>query len=256
MRLSGKRAIVTGASRGIGLGYAEVLAREGCEVVLNHFGDAERAAAAVSRLQAENGGRRCAHGVEADLACPEAARALVAEAVRLMGGIDILVSNAGICRFMKFLDLTEEIWERHVAVNFSAGFHVGQAAAQQMVRQGTGGRIVFTTSVGAVRSNPTQAHYCATKGGLELLAKGMALELAPHGINVNCIAPGWIHTDINDTESRDVASVKAWLAANCAVGRLGKPADVQSALLFLCAPESGYVNGATVHVDGGWNAQL
>ena len=175
---------------------------------------------------------------------------------RRRSAADIAISNAGICRFTPFLEIDDETWTRHAAVNFNGGFYVGQQAARHMARQGRGGRIVFTTSVGALRANGTQTHYCATKGGLRLLAQGMALELAPHGITVNCIAPGWIHTDINDAASRDTTAVTPWLKANCPSGRLGRPDDLKAAVLFLTSTEAGYVTGSTVTVDGGWNAQL
>ena len=125
-----------------------------------------------------------------------------------------------------------------------------------MVAAGKGGRIIFTTSIGAIRSNATQTHYCATKGGLHVLSQGMAIELGRYGITVNCIAPGWMHTDINDAESRNEAAVKPWVESHVSVGRLGKPTDMKAAVLFLASREAEYVNGATISVDGGWNAQL
>lgn len=247
--------MVTGGSRGIGLAYAQALAGEGCSVVLIHFRDAARAAQECAQLAASHPGAKF-QAWEADVGNAVAARAAVRGAAEFLGGIDLAVSNAGICQFTPFLDLTDEDWNRHVATNFNGGFHVGQEAARLMVAQKTGGRIVYTTSIGAFRSNASQTHYCATKGGLSLLAQGMALELAPYGITVNCIAPGWIHTDINDEASRDPAAVQPWIKAHCPVGRLGLPEDLKSALIFLCAAESAYVTGSTVSVDGGWNAQL
>jgi len=255
MKITGKRALVTGGSRGIGLGYAQALAAEGCSVMLIHFQDTEKATRECALLAARYPGARF-NACDADVGNSTAARKAVRNAADFLGGLDIAVSNAGICKFAPFLELTDEDWERHVATNFSGGFHVGQEAARLMVEKRNGGRIVYTTSVGAFRSNGTQTHYCATKGGLSLLAQGMALELAPYGITVNCIAPGWIHTDINDEASRDVSAVKPWIKAHCPVGRLGSPEDTKSALIFLCAEESAYVTGATISVDGGWNAQL
>lgn len=254
MRPHGLHALITGGSRGIGLAYAEALAAAGCNLVLAHHADGAKAVAEATRLSEAHDVR--VHALDVDVGDSAAARSLVHAAAERLGGLDILVSNAGICRFAPFLELTDGEWLRHVNVNFNAGFFVGQEAARLMIAQGRGGRIVYTTSVGAVRSNSTQTHYCATKGGLSLLAQGMALELAPHAITVNCIAPGWIHTDINDAASRDTAAVEGWLRTNCPAGRLGQPDDLKSALLFLCAAESGYVTGSTVTVDGGWNAQL
>lgn len=250
----GTRVLVTGGSRGIGLAGAEALARAGCEVVLNHYRDGEKAQSECKRLQQETGQR--VFELNADVGDAVAARAMVEKAAELLGGLDIVLSNAGICQFTPFLEISDENWKRHVDVNFSGMFTVCQSAAKLMSAAGSGGRIVVTSSVGAFRSNPSQTHYCATKGGVQLLAAGMALELGPLGITVNCIAPGWIHTDINDAQSRDEASVAPWLKANCAVGRLGQPQDLQAAVLLLASREAGYINGATITVDGGWNCQL
>ena len=254
LTLFGTRALVTGGSRGLGLAGAEALASAGCDIVLNHFRDNAKAESECQRLSKATG--RKVYHIDADVGTPPSARAMVSQAVQLLGGLDIVYSNAGICRFTPFLDLDDDTWQRHIDVNFNAGFWVTQTAARQMVKQGTGGRILFTTSVGAFRSNPTQTHYCATKGGLHLLAMGMADELGKHGITVNCIAPGWMHTDINDVQSRDDSLVKPFVASNVSVGRLGAPEDLKGAVLFLASKEASYVNGATISVDGGWNAQL
>jgi L-rhamnose 1-dehydrogenase len=254
MRPFGSRALITGGSRGIGLAYAEMLASAGCNLVLIHHQDPAGAALQCARLARETG--RTVTPLEADVGTPAIARAAVDSAAEILGGLDIVVSNAGICKFTPFLEIDDENWSRHAAVNLGGGFSIGQQAARHMARQGCGGRIVFTSSVGAMRSNGLQTHYCATKGGLRLLAQGMALELGPHRITVNCIAPGWIHTALNDTASRDLATMEPWLKANCAAGRLGHPDDLKAALLFLVSAEAGYVTGSTVTVDGGWDAQL
>ena len=250
----GTRALITGGSRGIGAAFAEALAENGCRVVINHCGDGDNARRLCRRL--ETIAPSACHDIEADVANPEAARRMVHRAASLLGGLDIVVSNAGICRFMPFLEVTDEIWSRHIGVNLSGTFHVTQEAAKIMVAAGHGGRIVITTSIGAFRSNSTQTHYCATKAGLDLLMKGMALELGEYAITVNAIAPGWIHTDINDAASRDSAAVSSWLKAHCPLGRLGRPDDLKAALHFLVSREASYVTGTTVSVDGGWNAQL
>jgi L-rhamnose 1-dehydrogenase len=254
LTMFGSRALVTGGSRGIGLSAAEALARSGCDIVINHYQDSVKAERECDRLRRETG--RAASHIDADVGNPAEARDMVQRAAGILGGLDILHSNAGICRFTPFLSIDDETWRRHMDVNLSGGFWVAQSAAQVMVTQGRGGRIVFTTSVGAFRSNATQTHYCATKGGLHLLALGMAIELGRYGITVNCIAPGWIHTDINDAQSRDTASVRSFVAAHVSTGRLGMPRDLQGAVLFFASKEAGYVTGATITVDGGWNAQL
>jgi len=254
LTLFGTRALVTGGSRGIGLACAEAMVRQGCDVVLNHFNDGKKAELECRRLIDAH--HRKVHHVDADVSNSKAARRMVEQAAALLGGLDIVHSNAGICRFTPFMEIDDDNWQRHVGVNFSGGFYVAQTAAKIMINQGSGGRIIFTASIGSFRSNATQTHYCATKGGVHLLAQGMALELGEHGITVNCLAPGWIHTDINDQQSRDTEAVNNWLEAHCPVGRLGKPEDLQSAILFLASKESAYVTGTTISVDGGWNAQL
>lgn len=250
----GTTALVTGGSRGLGLASAEALAEAGCDVVINHHGDSAKARKECDRLKASTG--RKVFEIDADAGNAAAARAMVSKAADLLSGLAIVHSNAGICRFTPFLEIDDENWRAHIDTNFNGGFYVTQSAAKLMVKAGNGGRILFTTSIGAFRSNATQTHYCATKGGLNILAMGMAIELGAYGITVNCIAPGWMHTDINDVQSRDEASVKSWLPSHVSVGRLGKPGDMKSAVLFLASKEADYVNGSTVHVDGGWNAQL
>ena len=248
----GTRVLITGGSRGIGLAYAEALAESGCAVVINHCEDLDKARRECQRL----GKHSPCYEIDADIAKPELARKMVRQAAEKLGGLDIVISNAGICRFTSFLDLTDDIWGRHIDVNFNGAFRVTQEAAKIMVAAGHGGRIVFTTSIGALRSNATQSHYCASKGGLNLLMQGMALELGQYGITVNAIAPGWIHTAINDEASRDTTTVPLWLKTHCPLGRLGQPDDLKAAILFLTSREASYVTGSTVSVDGGWNAQL
>ncbi len=250
----GTRALVTGGSRGLGLASAEALAEAGCDVVLNHFNDSAKAQKECDRLISSTG-RKMFH-IDADVGRSATARTMVQQAADRLGGLDIVFSNAGICRFTPFLEIDDDNWHRHIDTNLNAGFYVGQSAAKIMIKAGKGGRILFTTSVSAFRSNATQTHYSATKGGLHILALGMAVELGQYGITVNCIAPGWMHTDINDVQSRDEKTVKPWIQSHVSVGRLGKPADMKGAILFLTSKEAEYVNGATVHVDGGWSAQI
>ena len=197
-----------------------------------------------------------AHPISGDVGDPRSARAFVHEAARLMGGLDIAICNAGICDFKPILEVTDEDWLRHVSTNLNGSFYVAQESAKILVEQKAGGRIIFTSSVGAFRSNSTQTHYCATKGGRHLLMQGMALELGPHQITVNSVAPGWIHTDINDAASRDPSITGPWIKAHAPVGRLGTVEDIKAAFLFLASRGASYVNGSSIVVDGGWSAQL
>jgi NAD(P)-dependent dehydrogenase (short-subunit alcohol dehydrogenase family) len=254
MRVFGTRALVTGGSRGLGLAGAEALAEAGCDVVLNHFKDSAKAKKECDRLSAQTG-RKIVH-IDADVGDSKLARSMVQQSADLLGGLDIVFSNAGICQFTPFMEVDDKNWHRHMDTNLNGGFYVSQEAAKIMIKAGKGGRILFTTSVSASRSNATQTHYSATKGGLHILALGMAIELGKYGITVNCLAPGWMHTDINDAQSRDEQTVKPWIQSHVSVGRLGKPTDLKAAVQFLCSKEAEYVNGATLHVDGGWSAQL
>ena len=254
LTLHGNRVLVTGGDRGIGLAAAEAYGAAGCSIVLNSFGAPDKAEAEARRL-AETFGVS-AYSLQADVGDSLAARAMTRGAAERLGGLDIVVCNAGICHFKPILEVTDEEWLRHLQTNLSGTFYVAQEAAKIMMAQGTGGRIIFTTSVGAFRSNGTQTHYCATKGGQSLLMQGMALELGPYGITVNAVAPGWIHTDINDAASRDPAVVEPWLRAHCPVGRLGVADDLKGVYLFLASREAAYLNGSTITIDGGWMAQL
>jgi NAD(P)-dependent dehydrogenase (short-subunit alcohol dehydrogenase family) len=250
----GKRVLVTGSDRGIGLSAARAFAKSGCDVVLNYPDQSDRGEEESRRIIRDFGVR--AWALKADLSISSQARQLVREAAVLLGGLDIVVCNAGICRFLPFLEVSDEEWLGHVGTNLNGSFYVSQEAAKLMVSQSTGGRIIMVTSVGAFRSNSTQTHYCATKGGQHLLMQGMALELAPLGILVNAVAPGWIHTEINDGNSSNPAVTGPWLDAHCPVGRLGTPQDLDSTFLLLASREASYINGATITIDGGWAAQL
>lgn len=252
--LKGKRVLITGGSRGIGLSYVEALAKQGCQIVFSHYKDCEKAISEIERIAEEM--KTCIHHIDSDIADQKQTEELVENAVSILGGIDIMISNGGICQFTDFLDLSVESWNRHMAVNLNGPFMVTQLAAKQMIKQGIGGRIIFTTSVGAYRSNARQIHYCASKAGLSLLSMGMSIELGEHDITVNSIAPGWVHTDINDKESRDLETVEPWIKSKLAVERLGKPKDLESAVLFLASKQAEYTTGSTIFVDGGWNAQL
>ncbi|MEO9968162.1 MAG: SDR family oxidoreductase [Reichenbachiella sp.] len=252
--LKGKRVLITGGSRGIGLSYAEALAKQGCTIVFSHYKDSERAIFECDRLSTES--NSSLHQIESDIADPLQTEKMVEKAIEILGGIDIMISNGGICKFTNFMDITGDNWNRHMDVNLNGPFRATQLAAKQMIKQGIGGRIIFTTSVGAYRSNAKQTHYCVSKAGLNLLSMGMAIELGEHEITVNSIAPGWIHTDINDEESRDEKSVKPWIESKLSISRLGKRKDLESAVLFLASKEAEYTTGSTIFVDGGWNAQL
>lgn len=252
MRLKGKKALVTGGSRGIGRAIAEALAKEGADVAVNYLKDQASAMSAVNAVQSF-GGRGIA--VQGDVGIYDDVNRMVRETVDQLGGIDILVNNAGICWFMPFLEVSKEAWERTIGVDLTGTFYCSQQAAKQMIKQGNGGRIINVTSIGAVQSNATQTHYCAAKAGQEVLSKGMAIELAEYSITVNNLAPGTILTDIN----QDFFSVPGNLERyqhKIPLRRLGKPQECGGVAVFLASEEASYITGATILVDGGHMAQL
>lgn len=251
--LTGRVAIVTGASREIGAAMAEALAAAGAAVVVAHYGEAERAAQVVARIQA-GGGRAMA--VDADLSQVEANQRLVAQTVAAFGRLDMFVANAGLTLWSAFLETTPELWQTLVDLNLKGSFFGAQAAARQMVAQGRdssgyGGRIVFSSSVTGIQAIPNAAVYGLTKAGLRHLARELAVELGPYGITVNALGIGATLNERNLRE--DPAYAEHW-AALIPTGRVGEPRDVAQALLFLVSPAAAMVNGHTLMLDGGWTA--
>jgi NAD(P)-dependent dehydrogenase (short-subunit alcohol dehydrogenase family) len=249
-RVAGKVALVAGAGGGIGGAAAEGLAREGAAVVCADI-DARAAEAAAARIGAA-GGRATA--IALDVRDRSAVDAAVAATVRQFGRLDVLLDCAGISDGGSFLDLDHEKWERVVAVNLTGMFHLGQAAARQMVRQGGGGSIVNVTSQLAEVARPGGANYIASKGGGRSLTQAMALDLAPHGIRVNAVAPGPTLTGMTGARYADPERRRATIA-QIPLGRLGDPQDLVGAILFLASDESRWVTGSTVTVDGGYIIQ-
>jgi L-rhamnose 1-dehydrogenase len=256
MRLQGKVALVTGGSRGMGRAIAIALARAGADVAVNyHAGaDAPFAAGAADevRQQVEALGRRCAL-LEADLADDAAARHLVHQAVERLGGLDILVCNAGICPMRDFLDMPVALFDRVHAVNLRGHFSCSQEAARVMVRQGRGGRIIAISSISARIGGAQQSHYCPTKSGLHSLMQCMAIALGPHGITCNSVGPGEIDTDMN-TVIPGCREFWHYLDKVLPLRRVGTPDDVAGPVVFLAGDEARYITGQLLMVDGGWSA--
>jgi NAD(P)-dependent dehydrogenase (short-subunit alcohol dehydrogenase family) len=249
-RVEGKVALVAGAGGGIGGAGAEGLAREGAAVACADI-DAAAAEAVAARIRAE-GGR--AIGIMLDARDRAAVDAAVAATVHEFGRLDVLLDCAGVSHGGNFLDLGPAEWERVIAVNLTGMFHLGQAAARQMVRQGGGGSIINVTSQLAEVARPERAAYVASKGGGRSLTHAMALDLAAHGIRVNAIAPGPTLTGLTRASYADPERRRATIA-QIPLGRLGEPQDLAGAILFLASDESRWATGSTVTVDGGWNAQ-
>lgn len=247
MFLEGKIALVTGASRSIGRAVALALAREGADVAINYARSAEGAEETARMVRDLS---RRALVVQADVANRAQVEAMVNRVVEAFGRLDILVANAGVLTRTPFLELTDEEWERVIGTNLTGCFRVGQAAARQMVRQGTGGKIVNITSEVSERVLPNLSHYAASKGGQRQLTRAMAIELAPYGINVNAVAPGTTVTDINRARLSD-PEARADRLRGIPLGRFNEADDVVGAVLFLCSPSADTVVGATIHVDGG-----
>jgi glucose 1-dehydrogenase len=248
-RVADKVALVAGAGGGIGGAGAEALAREGAAVFCTD-GDGAAAEATAARIRAA-GGRAAASAL--DVRDRVAVDAVVAAVLHAFRRLDIVLESAGIAHRLDFLDIDAETWDRIIAVNLTGMFHVGQAAARQMVKQGSGGSIINVTSQLAEVARPERAAYVASKGGARSLTRAMAVDLAAHGIRVNAIAPGPTLTGLTRANYADPEARRA-TEALIPLGRLGQPDDLVGAVLFLASEESRWVTGSTVTVDGGYLA--
>lgn len=237
--LSGRRALVTGASGGIGSAIARTLHAQGATVVLTG-----RRREALDALGGELGERALV--VPADLAEPGAADALVG-AAEGESGLQILVNNAGITRDALAMRLKDEDWQAVLDTNLTQAFRLARAALKGMMRRRFG-RIVGITSIVGVTGNPGQANYAAAKAGMIGMSKALAQEVASRGITVNCVAPGFIETPMTDALAE---GQRAALLQRVPVGRLGAAAEVAAAVAFLASDEAAYVTGQTLHVNGG-----
>ena len=255
-RLAGRIALVTGASSGIGEAISLGFAREGADVVV-HYRTRRREAEEIA-AEIRGMGRR-AHVVQGDVASMGTMRAksrseidrMMDEATAL-GPLSIIVCNAGTHRRVPFLDIDEAMWDWVIDTDLKGPFLVGQAAARQMVASGTGGSIIATSSVSAHSAQPELVHYQAAKAGVAMLVRGMALELAPHGIRVNAIAPGLVETNLT-TRIFQTPELLAARVNRIPLGRAGQPADMVGAAVFLASDESAWVTGTTITVDGGFS---
>jgi glucose 1-dehydrogenase len=251
MRLSGKVALVTGAAQGIGAEVAIRLAEEGADIAID-----DRTAcggAQATRQRIESLGRRAAV-LAGDLAKVEDDRRMVTEGVRALGRIDILVNNAGVEKRAPFWEVTVEDYELVLDVNLRGTFFATQEFVKHLMATGRPGKIINMSSVHEELPFPHFASYCASKGGLKMLCRDLAVELAPYGITVNNVAPGAIETPINKTLLSSPDLLKG-LLANIPLARLGKTTDVAGVVAFLASSDADYVTGTTIVVDGGllWN---
>ncbi len=231
-RFDGATAVVTGGARGIGAAIVDRLIDEGCDVIV------------LDRLASER-----APGIVVDLADVDATRAAVDEAVGRLGGLDVLVNNAGIFRITPLLEIDPSEWDEMFAVNTRSMLVTIQAAASAMIAGGSGGRIVNTASMGGKVGAPGQAHYAASKAAVISLTQVAAAELGCHGITVNAVCPGYVLTEMG-ADTRSEEQVAEWSALS-PLGRLGTPGDVAEMVAFLASPGGDYCTGQALNVTGG-----
>lgn len=245
MALKNRTAIITGSSKGIGAAIAIELARQGCNTVINYNSDREGAREVLRKIRTETGAD--AIMVKADVGKYKDVKKLIEKAVGSFKKIDILVNNAGIAIWKPFLEITEEMWNRTMDTNLKGTFMCSQVAAKMMIKTG-GGAIVNISSLGANGSMDCLVPYVTSKGGMTLLTKALAVELAPYNIRVNTIAPGTI--DIERNRKTDPDYPDDWIPY-IPMGRVGKVKDITGPVVFLCSEESSYITGQNIYICGG-----
>jgi 2-deoxy-D-gluconate 3-dehydrogenase len=246
-RLDGKVALITGASRGLGAAMAAALAGAGADVVLHA---SERAATVTAERIAQETGRQAAT-VIGDLADRGTSVRLVAEAIAAFGHLDIVVNNAGLIRRHPAATHTDDDWDRVLEVDLSSVFRICREAGRHMIERQQGGKIINIASLLSFQGGITVPGYAAAKGGVMQLTKALANEWAPHRINVNAIAPGYMETDNTEALRADAARHRQ-ITERIPAGRWGQPQDLAGAVLFLASRAADYVNGHVLVVDGGW----
>lgn len=244
-KLDGKVAMVTGSSRGLGQGMALALAEAGATIALVDKSDARATCQAIGKL-----GKACTN-IKADLSNKECVADIVNTAVKELGSIDILVNNAGIIRRAPLLEFSEKDWDEVISVNLRTLFFLSQAVVRVMVSQGRGGKIINVASLLSFQGGILVPSYTAAKSGVMGLTRAFANELAPHKINVNAIAPGYMATD-NTRPLREDPKRSADILGRIPAGRWGTPDDLMGAVVFLASEASNYMQGHILVVDGGW----
>ena len=250
MRLKEKVAIVTGSGSGINQAIAVRFAQEGAKVVIVDL-NPEGLKSTEKLLK---GVTDEVLAVVTDVTNKQSVDSMVQKAVERFGKIDILINGAGIINYAPFLELAEEDWDKVISINMKGYFLCGQAVAKVMVREGVAGKIINIGSINSEVANPDTVHYCASKGGVLMMTKAMAVDLAQYSINVNAIAPGVIVTKLTERTRSNPAKTEAFLNKT-AFKRFGAPEDVANVATFLASSEASYVTGSMYHVDGGWLAQ-
>jgi glucose 1-dehydrogenase len=244
--LQGKVALVTGAATGIGKAIAIEMARRGASVVINYIGKPDPAQDVVKTIKSASG---TAVAIEADVSNSQQVAHMIAQAISQFGQIDVLVNNAGIEKEIPFLELAENDWDKIIAVDLKGPFLCTQAAAREMAKHKKG-TVINISSVHEDLPFPGYAPYCAAKGGLRMLCRDLALELAEYNINIVNVAPGAIDTPINDATMKNPEKVLA-LKREIPLGRVGRPEDVANLVCYLASDGASYITGTTVVIDGG-----
>jgi glucose 1-dehydrogenase len=247
MKLHGKVAIVTGSATGIGRAIAAEMVREGARVVIDYVGASDKADELARALELVGGS---ATAVAADVSDPEQVDMLIQHAATTFGRLDIFVNNAGIEHEYPFLETPKNQWDKVIAVNLTGPFLCSQRAAKQMVAQGGNGRIINMSSVHEDIPMPMNSPYCAAKGGLRMLMRTIAVELAPHGITVNNIAPGAIDTPMDAPLKANPEKMQS-LLAEIPLHRMGTAQEVAELCVFLASDSAAYITGSTYVIDGG-----
>jgi len=251
VQLENKVAIVTGSSLGIGRAIAVAFGREGASVAINYRSHPDEGDQAVQEIE-KAGGK--AISVKADVSEPEEVKGLIQKTVQEFGRLDVMVNNAGIEQKFPFLETPLDVWEKVISVNLTGVWIGCQEAARQMVSQGDGGRIINVSSVHEDLPMPTNSPYCAAKGGLRMLMRTIAVELASHSITVNNIAPGAVETPINRNLDEHPGQRQV-LLSEIPLGRIGQPEEIASLAVYLASDASSYSTGSTFVVDGGMMRQ-
>jgi 3-hydroxybutyrate dehydrogenase len=261
MTLKSKTAVVTGSTSGIGLAYARALAKEGADVMINGFGkpeDIERERAAIER----EFGVKAVHS-PADMTKPDQIAAMIDEAVKTFGAVDILINNAGVQFVSPIEEFPLEKWDQIIAINLSAAFHAMRAAIPGMKAKGWG-RIISTASAHSLVASPFKSAYVTAKHGLVGLSKTAALELAQHGVTVNCISPGYVWTPLVENQIPDTMKTRGLTREQVIndvlldaqpTKQFVQPDEVAAVAVFLCSDAAKQITGANISVDGGWTAE-
>jgi glucose 1-dehydrogenase len=263
VKLEGKVALVTGSSQGIGQAIALRLAAEGANIAINYRSHPEGAQETVAKIDAIGGQCYTAlcpnssgYAIQGDIGMVDEARSAIADTIEHFGKLDILVNNAGIEKHAPFWEVSEAEYDAVMNVNLKGAFFATQAMVKHLMETQRPGKIINISSVHEELPFPNFTAYCASKGGLKMLARNLAVELSPFGITINNVAPGAIETPINTKLLNDPEKLGA-LLKNIPLNRLGQPSDVAAMVAFLASADANYVTGSTFFVDGGltWNYQ-